>query len=141
MLLSLDQLPPTVGTEFLIEQNGAATGATGPAIVEVGELLTAVSVMAANVVKDIRENIRNLVGGRMSHYEHLIETAVQQALGDLERKAKSRGYDGVLAVKISHPTVVDGGVEVVVYGNGFRLRPRGVNGAAMQGQPVGQMQG
>jgi len=25
-------------------------------------------------------------------------------------------------VKISHPTVVDGGVEVVVYGNGFRVR-------------------
>jgi uncharacterized protein YbjQ (UPF0145 family) len=130
-----------VGTELLIEQNGAAVNSTtGPAAVEVGELLIAVSVMAANVVKDIRENIRNLVGGRMSHYEQLIEMAVQQALGDLERKAKSRGYDGVLAVKISHPTVVDGGVEVVVYGNGFRLRPRGVNSAALQGQPADQMQ-
>ncbi|MBI3959070.1 MAG: hypothetical protein HY328_09695 [Chloroflexi bacterium] len=33
-----------------------------------------------------------------------------------------KGYDGVRGVKISHPTVMDGGVEVVVYGNGFRVR-------------------
>lgn len=107
-----------MGVELSLEGNGA------PATVEVGELITAVTVMAANVVKDIRENIRNLVGGRMGHYERLIEEAVQRALADLERKAQDRGYDGVLAVKISHPTVVDGGVEVVVYGNGFRLRRR-----------------
>ncbi|MCB0114848.1 MAG: heavy metal-binding domain-containing protein [Caldilineaceae bacterium] len=88
--------------------------------VEVGELLVAVTVYAANVVRDVRENIRNLIGGRMTHYEALIQTAVEQALADLDRKAKDKGYDGVIGVKISHPTVVDGGVEVVVYGNGFR---------------------
>lgn len=88
--------------------------------IELGELLTAVAVNAANVVNDIRENIRNLVGGRMSHYEKLVDTAVTTALQDLERKAKERGYDGVIGVKISHPSLVEGGVEVVVYGNGFR---------------------
>lgn len=90
--------------------------------VEVGEMLVVVCVNAANVVKDIRENIRNLVGGRMGHYETLIEDAIERALMQLEEKAQQRGYDGVLGVKISHPLVVDGGVEVVVYGNGFRYR-------------------
>lgn len=87
---------------------------------ETGELLTSVVVMAANVVRDIRENIRNLVGGRMTHYERLVEQAVEAALSELQRKAAERGYDGVIGVKIAHPTVVDGGVEVVVYGNGFK---------------------
>ena len=90
--------------------------------VEIGELLVVVTVYAANVVKDVRENIRNLIGGRMKHYEGLIQSAIEQALTDLERKAKDKGYDGVIGVKISHPTVVEGGVEVVVYGNGFRKR-------------------
>ena len=90
--------------------------------VEVGELLTAVAVAAANVVKDIRENVRNLVGGRMSHYEKLIDDTVNYALEGLERKASERGYDGVLGVCISHPSLVDGGVEVVVYGNGFKYK-------------------
>ncbi len=57
--------------------------------IEVGELLVVVSVMAANVVKDIRENIRNLVGGRMAHYETLIEKGVQLALDDLATKARA----------------------------------------------------
>ena len=90
--------------------------------VEIGEMIFAVSVTAANVVNDIRENIRNLVGGRMSHYEKLIESSVAAALSQLEQKATEKGYDGVLGVHIVHPNVVDGGVEVVVYGNGFRKR-------------------
>ena len=91
---------------------------------EVGELLFVVVVYAANIVRDVRENIRNLVGGRMSHYESLIEKAIEQGLSDLEQKAADRGYDGVLGVKFSHPLVVDGGVEVIIYGNGYRIAPK-----------------
>ncbi len=87
---------------------------------ELGELLTVVVIRAANVVNDIRENIKNLTGGRMVHYEKLIGRAVDDALQELEQKAKDRGYDGVIGVKIANPSVVEGGVEVIVYGNGFR---------------------
>lgn len=115
ILVALDQLPPGV-------QLGEARPVQAGEQVEIGELLTVVVVMAANVVRDIRENIRNLVGGRMTHYERLIQGAVDAALADLQSKAQTRGYDGVIGVKISHPVVVEGGVEVIVYGNGFRWR-------------------
>src|SRR5690349_22566909 len=115
LLLALDQLP--VGGQLV-----TPSGRTIQGPIEVGELLMVVSVMAANVVNDIRENIRNLIGGRMGHYEQLVQNAVQTALDDLARKAHERGYDGVIGVKISHPSLVDGGVEVVVYGNGFKAR-------------------
>ena len=94
--------------------------------VEIGELLFVVTIGAANVVNDVRENIRNLLGGRMAHYERLATSAVAQALAELEAKAAEQGYDGVIGVKISHPQLVDGGVEVVVYGNGFRRLTQGV---------------
>jgi uncharacterized protein YbjQ (UPF0145 family) len=113
LLLALDHLPNDA-------QLVSPDGRTLRPPYEVGELLMVVTVMAANVVNDIRENIRNLVGGRMGHYERLVDAAVQTALDDLAQKAQSRGYDGVVGVKISHPELVDGGVEVVVYGNGFR---------------------
>jgi uncharacterized protein YbjQ (UPF0145 family) len=90
--------------------------------VEVGELITVVHVSAANVVRDIRENIRNLVGGRMLHYEALVQSSLDIALRELDTRALERGYDGVVGVKISHPKVVDGAVEVIVYGNAFRWR-------------------
>jgi uncharacterized protein YbjQ (UPF0145 family) len=95
---------------------------TLPQEVELGELLTTSAVTAANVVKDVRENLRNLVGGEMKHYEALIERTLERALKQLEAKARERGYDGVLGVRIANPKVVDGGVEVIVYGNGFRFK-------------------
>ena len=52
--------------------------------IEIGELLFVVSVNSANVVNDIRENLRNLIGGRMVHYERLIERGVAHALEDLD---------------------------------------------------------
>ena len=88
--------------------------------VVVGVLFTVVVVKAANVAKDIRENLRNLTGGRMKHYEQLIQSTVDEALKELEQKAKNQGYDGVIGVKISNPMVVEGGAEIIVYGNGFK---------------------
>lgn len=89
--------------------------------IEVGGIVTVVVVSAANVVKDVRENIRNMLGGRMPHYEALIQQAINMALTELEERAAAQGYEGVVGVKISHPVVVDGAVEVIAYGNGFRF--------------------
>lgn len=88
--------------------------------VEEGEMLVVCAVTAANLVKDIRENLRNLIGGTMPHYEKLIEATLERAAEKLSEKARTRGYDGVLGVRFSHPKVVEGGVEVVIYGTGFR---------------------
>ena len=89
---------------------------TLPQAVELGELLSVSAVTAANIVKDMRENIRNLVGGEMKHYEALTEKTLERA------KAEARGYDGVLGVRIANPKVVEGGVEIIVYGTGFRYK-------------------
>src|SRR3954447_21172673 len=70
VLLTLDHIPADMKVS-------TAEGKILQGPLEVGELLMVVSVMAAHVVNDIRENIRNLVGGRMNHYEKLVETAVQ----------------------------------------------------------------
>ena len=90
--------------------------------IEQGEIITVCAVSAANVVKDIHSNIRNLIGGKMEHYEKLIESTLDRALEKLSEKATQKGYDGVVGVKITHPVVVDGGVEIVAYGNGFHYK-------------------
>lgn len=90
--------------------------------IEVGELLTVVVVKASNIVKDIIENFKDTVGGRMKLYEELIQDTVNTALKELEQKAKTLGYDGVIGIKIASPTVANGGAEVVVYGNGFHFK-------------------
>jgi len=87
---------------------------------ELGQLLTVSIVRAANVMRDIRENIRNLVGGKMTHYEKLLQESVDEAIEEISAQAKEGGYDGIIGFKIAHPTVVEGGVELIVYGTAFR---------------------
>ena len=93
-----------------------------PAGAELGELLTAIAVSSVNVVKDFRENIRNLTGGDMYHYERLLERTLERALEKLRTQAEEKAYDGLVGLKIAHPNIVDSCAEIIVYANGFRYR-------------------
>ena len=35
-------------------------------------------------------------------------------------RAREQGYDGVLGIRVSHPMITSGAIEVVVTGTGFR---------------------
>lgn len=86
-----------------------------------GELLWVGVVQAANIVRDVREMLTNTFGGRMRRYEALMHDTLTRALADLEAKAKEKGYDGCIGVRISHPRIAEGSCEIFVYGTGFRF--------------------
>jgi len=84
-----------------------------------GEIIHACAVSGANIIRDMREAIVNTIGGRMTKYESLLDQTIDRALEELKRRAAAKGYDGVLAIRISHPVITSGAVEVVVCGTGF----------------------
>jgi uncharacterized protein YbjQ (UPF0145 family) len=86
-----------------------------------GDIVYAMAVSGANIVRDMREAITNTIGGHMTRYEDLIDRTVQRALDLLAARARAKGYDGVLAIRVSHPVITDGAVEVVVTGTGFNF--------------------
>lgn len=88
-----------------------------------GELLYACAVSGANIVRDMREAITNTIGGEMTRYEALLDKTIARALAALAERAREKGYDGVLAVRISHPVITNGAVEVVVAGTGYWRAP------------------
>lgn len=85
-----------------------------------GELVYACAVSGANILRDMRETITNTIGGHMTRYETLLDRTIARALDQLAERAQSQGYDGVVGIRISHPTITSGAVEVVVTGTGFR---------------------
>lgn len=89
-----------------------------------GEIVYAVAVSGANIVRDMREAIVNTIGGHMTRYEALLEATIARALGTLAERAAAIGYDGVLAIRLSHPVITNGAVEVVATGTGFRFAVR-----------------
>ncbi|MFZ4809064.1 MAG: YbjQ family protein [Hyphomicrobiaceae bacterium] len=90
--------------------------------IELGGVVFATAIAGANVLRDVREAITNTLGGRMSRYETLVDRTVERALSSLSDKARAAGYDGVLAVRLTHPVITDGAVEVLATGTGFRYR-------------------
>jgi len=90
--------------------------------IEKGELVFSVAISGANIIRDMRETITNTIGGHMTRYETLCSQTVDRALAGLKEKAAAKGYDGVVGVRIEHPTITAGAMSVVVFGTGFRYR-------------------
>jgi uncharacterized protein YbjQ (UPF0145 family) len=86
-----------------------------------GELLYASSVLAANLLRDVREAITNALGGKMRRYEAVLDRVTAQAVELLKKKAAARGYDGIVAVRISNPFMVQGSAAITIYGTGFNF--------------------
>ena len=89
--------------------------------IRIGGAVHANAISGANIVRDLRETITNTIGGQMSRYESLLDQTINRALEALAEKARNEGYDGVIGLRISHPTITTGAVCVVVYGTGFHF--------------------
>ena len=87
---------------------------------EKGELVHACAISGANVLRDMREAIVNTIGGRMSKYEALLDKTIARALDQLAERARAQGYDGVVGIRITHPYITNGAIEVVATGTGFK---------------------
>jgi uncharacterized protein YbjQ (UPF0145 family) len=90
--------------------------------IEQGEMVYACAVSGANLLRDMREAIVNTIGGHMTKYEALLDQTIARALDVLAERARAQGYDGVLGIRVSHPVITSGAIEVVVAGTGFRYR-------------------
>jgi uncharacterized protein YbjQ (UPF0145 family) len=88
--------------------------------IEHGEIVYAVAISGANILRDIREAVVNTLGGHMTKYEALLDRTIARALEGLSERARAKGYDGVLGIRITHPYITSGAIEVVVTGTGFK---------------------
>lgn len=90
--------------------------------IEKGEIVYACAISGANILRDVREAVVNTIGGRMTKYESLLDRTIGFALDELSARAAALGYDGVLDIRFSHPTITGGAVQVVASGTGFRFK-------------------
>ena len=74
-----------------------------------GEVITGI-----NIFKDIGAGLRNIFGGRSQGYEEELMTARENALKELEERAKAMGADAVRGVKMDYEVLgADNGMLMV----------------------------
>jgi uncharacterized protein YbjQ (UPF0145 family) len=85
-------------------------------------LVNAQCIIGANMFKDIFAGLRDLVGGRSKTYEGVIEEAKNDALRELQDKARALGADAIIGVDLDFETVGASGSMLMVIATGTAVR-------------------
>jgi uncharacterized protein YbjQ (UPF0145 family) len=86
-------------------------------------------VISVDYFKRFVAALRNLVGGRVTNYESLLERARREALLRMKEDAKKRGLNTIVNVKLETASITKGSknqvgaVEVYAYGTGLSVAP------------------
>lgn len=68
-------------------------------------IVTAEVVYGSNALRDFFAGIRDVLGGRTAAYERVFERGQQDALKELEARAKRLGADAVLGIQVKTDTI------------------------------------
>lgn len=85
-------------------------------------VVTAETIIGANIFKDLFAGIRDIVGGRSGTYERVIEEARTSALRELEQRATQIGANAVVGIDLDFETVGSGGSMLMVVATGTAVR-------------------
>ncbi len=94
----------------------------GREIAETLGLVTANSVRARNIGRDILASLKNITGGQIGAYRQLLVESREEALARLDTEAGALGADAIVALRLSTAAVMQGAAEILVYGTAVKLR-------------------
>ena len=85
-------------------------------------IVSAESIIGANIFKDIFAGIRDIVGGRSATYERVIDEARTNAMNELVQKAEVLGANAVIGIDLDFETVGGGSSMLMVIATGTAVR-------------------
>lgn len=85
-------------------------------------VVSAETIIGANIFKDLFAGIRDIVGGRSGTYERVIEEARTSAMNELTQKAQALGANAVIGIDLDFETVGTGGSMLMVIATGTAVR-------------------
>ncbi|HMP92306.1 MAG TPA: heavy metal-binding domain-containing protein [Phnomibacter sp.] len=77
-------------------------------------VISAETIIGANIFKDLFAGIRDIVGGRSGTYERVLQEAKQSAMQELIAKAAAMGANAVIGIDLDFETVGTGSMLMVI---------------------------
>lgn len=68
-------------------------------------VVTGEVILGANIVRDLFASITDIFGGRSGKYEEVLARGREQALRELEDKARALGANAVIGIDIDYETI------------------------------------
>ncbi len=93
-------------------------------IIETLGLVRGSSIRARHVAKDIVAGFRSIVGGEIVEYTRMLDESREEALERMIADAEDLGAHGIVGIRFSTSTVLQGAAELLAYGTAVRLRKK-----------------
>lgn len=77
----------------------------GHRVVEYKGVIAGEAILGANLFRDLFASVRDIVGGRSSAYEKVLNDARQTAIAEMTDKAARLGANAVIGVDIDYETI------------------------------------
>ena len=81
-------------------------------------LVTAETIIGANVVRDFMASLRDFFGGRSASYEEVLKQGKEEAIRELEERARLKGANAVVGVTLHYEAIGQSGSMLMVVATG-----------------------
>ncbi len=78
-------------------------------------------VTSKNIGRDLMAGVKTIVGGEIKSYSMMTNEARQVAEQRMIEEAQKLGADGILSMRFSSGTVMQGTIEMLAYGTAVKL--------------------
>jgi uncharacterized protein YbjQ (UPF0145 family) len=80
------------------------------------------TIQSKNLVKDITQAIKSLIGGELKAYNEMMNEARVLATKRMVEEAEKMGADGIVNIRYASSSVMQNAAEVIVYGTAVKIK-------------------
>ena len=80
------------------------------------------TIQSVHLGKDIMNSFKTLVGGELTSYNEMMNSARSLATGRMIEQAQALGADAIVCVRYSSASVTQGAAEIMAYGTAVKFR-------------------
>ena len=80
------------------------------------------TIRSKNVVKDITQGLKTIVGGELKAYNEMMNEARAWATKRMVEDAEKMGADAIVNIRYASAAVMQGAAEVIAYGTAVKFK-------------------
>lgn len=93
----------------------------GKKIVKYVGLVSGEAIIGANIFKDFFASITDIVGGRSGSYEKVLKEAKENAVKEMEEKARQVGANAIVGIDLDYETIGSSSSMLMVSASGTAI--------------------
>ena len=79
------------------------------------------TIQTKNVLRDITQSFKTLVGGELQAYNDMMNKARALATKRMVEEAEAKGADAIINIRYASSAIMDGAAEVMAYGTAVKF--------------------